>query len=197
MELLTIYDYIGFIGVIILMYTLTCLNLKDNYKDKPKFYIQNILGSIFLMVSDIYRESWFSVGIGFFWILTSFFTLKNQMRLPDKYLKNITNLALTYFAIGFLMNFFKDDLENSIFNCIGMISTGLCVILFAKFSAGNLSLLKYLIIGIFIKILMMMALYNNFNMASISVQAYSIFIALFGIYKEIKFKKYIVKYNQI
>lgn len=184
-----IYDYIGFIGFLVLFYVLTKINITKNYYDKKEFYILNIIGSFLLIFNDIYKESWFALGIGVFWISISIITLRNKLILPIKYLWIIIILALLFFGFGLIRELFKMYTEEGdIYNVFGMFSTGLTVIIYGMLASKKLSLFFYLIIGIFAKIIMISALYYDFNYASLSLQIYSILIAFIGIYRIIYIK---------
>lgn len=188
MELFTIFDYIGFIGVFILVFTLTKLNLIKNYSEKHEFYYCNIFGSILLMCSDFYRDSWYSLGIGIFWTTISILTILNNLKLPNKHLIITIGLAMLFFISGLINSiFYIEDMNEKIFTSIGMLSTLFCVVLYGLIASKNINIFQYLVIGITLKTIMLFALYNDFNIASFSLQFYSITISIFGILK-IKYK---------
>jgi hypothetical protein len=188
MELLTIFDYIGFVGVFILVFTLTKLNLITDYSEKYEFYYCNIFGSILLMISDFYRDSWYSLGIGAFWIAISTLTVLNNLKLPNKQLIITLSLAILFFFSGLMHSiFYIENINEKIFKSLGMLSTLFCVILYGCIASKNINIFQYLLTGVILKTIMLFALYNDFNMASFSLQLYSITIAIFGMLK-IKYK---------
>lgn len=184
MDILSIYDYIGFVGVAVLIYSFTRLNLNPSFGSTASFYVYNGAGSFLLLFSDVYRGSWFSVGIGVFWVLISVLTILNKLKLPNKALVATCALAITYFGAGILYEFIhaQNGLDSTL-NALGMVATAICVVVYGGFAANRIGLAKYLVIGIFAKLLMMVALMNNFNMASFSLQAYSVVMAIIGLSK--------------
>jgi hypothetical protein len=184
MDILTIYDYIGFVGVAILIYSFTRLNLIHSFGSTAWFYACNGAGSFLLLFSDVYRGSWFSVGIGIFWVLISVLTILNKLKLPNTALVALCALAIAYFGagIGYELLHVKSGLDSGL-NALGMVATAICVVIYGNFAANRIGLSKYLMIGVFAKLLMMIALMNNFNMASFSLQAYSVVMAFIGLSK--------------
>lgn len=161
------------------------MNLITGYADRFEFYWCNALGSTLLIFSDVYRGSWFSVGIGLFWISISLITIFNKLILPHKALNLTIGAALIFFGSGLIHSIiFIEPLNDKLFTCLGMISTAFCVVIYGLFASKRLNLMFYLLIGIVIKLVMMTALFNDFNFASFSLQGYSILIATIGIYRE-------------
>lgn len=183
----TIYDYIGFLGVFILIISVTKLNLVKNYSNYKEFYILNIIGSFLLLINDFDKESWFSFGVGVFWILISLVTILNKIVLPLRHLWILISVAVIYFFFGVVYSFNSNqEIEKALYSSLGMVSTCIGVVIYGLFSAKKISTLRYLVIGICVKFAVMLALLNDFNYASLSLQLYNLFITLIGIYIIIK-----------
>jgi hypothetical protein len=180
---LSVFDYVGFIGSALLIVAFTLAAVMDRFASGRGFLVLNAFGSLLLLFSDGYRESYASFGIGVFWIAISLKALANKNVLDGQSLKTFS-VGFTLYVLALLCHtLFFSGLSGAelAIKVVSVLVVETMMVSYIFLIGERIGLSTYLWVTVVTKILFVPCLVLDANSASVLLHSYGVFIAFFGL----------------